>query len=295
MRDATAHHARTALGADRPREAGILVVQSGCRPGRKDASSRLPTSRNAGFVQPACRAGGINVDQTVILGRGRRRGAHARAAGRRRRAERSERAGVLGPGRPHGGRGRQCEERCLPDHRVGRQRCAGPLCVSSLEARTRTIFRSDSGRRLRSGRRSLGERRGWRDHHGRPAIAQGPESLRAADQCGMARQHAGHGGSEEIAAQLRQLPYARADREVDARCRRVHGGHRTHVRLLPGQHSGIPAAIRRGRPAPARAGGEGDRRLPGLGQFEQGIDVELCAQDVPASDRYGHACGGHRI
>ena len=57
--------------------------------------------------------------------------------------------------------------------------------------------------------------------HRRHQAQAHPQPARAAHQCRMDDEHAGHGRAEVVPAQLQRLPHRRAHREVDARCRRI--------------------------------------------------------------------------
>ena len=172
--------------------------------------------------------------------------------------------------RGHGRRAGQREARRIDDDRDGRERRAGPVCVSGAtgwsRAPTRFAFaRPDT---TLEGPASVGRRR--RPHGAtRSEAAQDAGPGGAADQRRVVHELARHDGDEERPAQLHAVPHARARRAQQAHRRRVDEGARAHGTLLAGQHARASAAAaerarrRREQPDPAAEHGRPRRRGSG--------------------------------
>src|SRR5262249_5866052 len=80
------------------------------------------------------------------------------------------------------------------------------------------------------------------DRHDRSQTAQGEKPGLADEQRRMDDEPTRDGGSESLPARLRRLPYARAHRALDPRCRRMDPGHRAHEWLWAGEPADQAAA-----------------------------------------------------
>ena len=134
----------------------------------------------------------------------------------------------------------------------------------------------------------------------RHQAAQDEATRLATHQCRMARQHARQRSAEAGPAQLRELPFARAHRALDARRRGIRAAHAAHERLRQPEHAGAPATPRRAarargarRPI-AEVAAEGGR-IPQLDQSERKRNLGISAQDPAASDRPRHPGHHHRV
>ncbi len=120
------------------------------------------------------------------------------------------------------------------------------------------------------------------------------ESSASTDQCRMDAQRPRHRGPEDQSDQLRELPYGRAYRAFDTRCRRVRAGDDAHGELCAGQPAD-QAAGAHGAVACRQSGKiPQDGGMARYDQFERGA-VAIPAQDAAARKGPRHPRADHRI